>query len=204
MLSCDFGYAESPADMKVAIAHKGFVWIEVEIKGKAAHTSVPENGVDAIAHTAKVMSSLEKFQQKLSARIHPLLGTPKVHASTIEGGTDWSIVTGRRVLRLERRTLPGESTSSVMAEIREILARIKLENPDFDAVARNPYDVPPLETDSSEPIVDLLRRVVSEVTGEQQPPIGLPYWTDGALLSNCATIPNASLALGTSGSLILR
>jgi acetylornithine deacetylase len=195
----DAAIVGEPTGMKVAIAHKGFVWIEVETKGKAAHGSIPEKGVDAIADTAKIISGLEGFQQRLAARTHPILGTPKVHSSTIEGGTDWSIIPDRCILRLERRTLPGESTSSVMREIREILDMIKLKNPEFNAVARSLYDVPPLETASGEAIVDLLRRAVSDVSGEQQTPIGVPYWTDGAVLSHSAAIPTCIFGPGDIG-----
>jgi len=195
----DAAIVGEPTGMKVAIAHKGFVWIEVEIRGKAAHGSIPEKGVDAIAQMAKVISGLEVHQQRLAARTHSILGTPKIHNSTIEGGTDWSIIPDRCILRLERRTLPGESTPSVMEEIQEILDKIKLENPEFDAVARNLYDVPPLETASSEPIADLLRRAVCEVTGEQQTPIGVPYWTDGAVLSHFAAIPTCIFGPGDIG-----
>jgi len=188
-----------PTGMKVAIAHKGFVWVEVEVKGKAAHGSVPEKGVNAIAHTAKIILGLEGLQQKLTARTHPLLGTPKVHASTIEGGTNWSIIPDRCILRFERRTLPGESTLSVMTEIQEMLEKIRRENPEFDATARNVHDRPTLETASSEPIVDLLRQAIHEVTGEQQTPVGVPYWTDGALLSNSAAIPTCIFGPGDIG-----
>ncbi len=195
----DAAIVGEPTGMKVATAHKGFVWIEVETRGKAAHGSVPEKGVNAIAHTAKVISGLDTLQQKLTARTHPLLGTPKVHASIIEGGTDWSIVPDRCVLRFERRTLPGESVQSVMTEIQGILHKIKLENPGFEAVARDIYNMPPLETASGEPIVDLLCRTVSEVIGEEQTPIGVPYWTDGALLSSSASIPTCIFGPGDIG-----
>lgn len=195
----DAAIVGEPTEMRIATTHKGFVWIEVEIKGKAAHGSVPERGVDAIARAAKVVSNLEELQQKLVSQVHPILGTPKIRASIIEGGTDWSIVADRCVLKLERRTLPGESTSLVMAEIREVLDNIKSGDPDFDGVARNVYDAVPLETASSEPIVDLLRQVVFEVTGEQQPLIGVPYWTDGALLSSSAAIPTCIFGPGDIG-----
>ena len=192
----DAAIVGEPTGMKVATAHKGFVWVEVEARGKAAHSSVPERGVNAISLTAKVVCGLDRLQQQLAARAHPILGAPKVHASVIEGGTDWSIVPDRCILRLERRTLPGESAQSVMAEIRDIIQKVRLENPDFAAGARDVYNMPPLETSSSEPVVDLLCRTVSELTGERQASIGVPYWTDGALLSRSAAIPTCVFGPG--------
>ena len=195
----DAAIVGEPTEMKTAIAHKGFVWIEVEIKGKAAHGSVPEKGVDAIAHAAKVVSGLERLQERLATRTHPLLGSPKVHTSTIQGGTDWSIIPERCVLRLERRTLPGEPVSSVMNEIDEILQDIKKNNRDLEATGRSPYDMPPLETAPTELIVQLLQQALAKVGGREMPITGVPYWTDGALLSKLASIPTCLFGPGDIG-----
>jgi len=192
----DAAIVGEPTTMKVATAHKGFVWIEIEVKGKAAHGSVPEKGVDAIAQATKIVSATEKLQRDLGNRAHPLLGTPKIHTSTIHGGTDWSIVPERCVLGFERRTLPGESVTSVMAEIEDIFNIIRQENADFMATARSPYDMPPLETAESEPIVQLAQQSLAENMGEEAPVIGVPYWTDGALLSMLGSIPTCLFGPG--------
>ena len=191
----DAAIVGEPTDMRIATAHKGFVWIEVETKGKAAHGSVPEKGVDAIVHAAKVVIRLNELQDKLRARGHPLLGPPKIHTSTIQGGTHWSIVPDRCVLRLERRTVPGETTALVMKEIDELLDSIRLEDSNFKGEARKIFDRPPLETASNEPIVQTLQQTVTQTTGNQRP-VGVPYWTDGAILSHSASIPTCLFGPG--------
>jgi acetylornithine deacetylase/succinyl-diaminopimelate desuccinylase-like protein len=75
----------------------------------------------------------------------------------------------------------------------------KIRNPDFDATARRIYDTIPLETAPTEPIVSLLREVILEMTGEQQPLVGVPYWTDGALLSSSVGIPTRIFGPGDIG-----
>jgi len=195
----DAAVVGEPTEMRVATTHKGFVWIEIEIKGKAAHGSVPEKGVDAIVHAAKVVSRVEKLQENLGTRVHPLLGAPKIHMSTIAGGTDWSIVPEHCLLRLERRTLPGESAASVTDEIEDVLRSIKQQDANLNATCRSPYDMPPLETREDEKIVQLLQQTLVAVTGKETSIIGLPYWTDGALLAQLASIPTCIFGPGDIG-----
>jgi acetylornithine deacetylase len=195
----DAAVVGEPTEMNLATAHKGFAWIEVETRGKAAHGSVPEKGVDAIAHAAKVVHEVERLARELSTHTHSLLGSAKIHTSKIEGGTDWSIVPQSCVLRLERRTLPGETRTQTMQEVELILQALKREDSSFDAAARCLYDVPPLETSSNEPVVRLLREVIAAAMGGTRADIGVPYWTDGGLLSNSAGIPTCIFGPGDIG-----
>jgi acetylornithine deacetylase len=75
------------AEMTVAIAHKGFTWHEIVVRGRAAHGSRPEDGVDAIARMGPVLVELDRFAAELIGRSgHPLLGPGSIHASIIDGG----------------------------------------------------------------------------------------------------------------------
>jgi acetylornithine deacetylase len=195
----DAAIVGEPTGMRVATAHKGFLWIEVEIKGRAAHGSVPEKGVDAIVQAASIVSGLGELQDRLKTRTHPLVGTPKIHTSTIEGGTHWSIVPDRCVLRLERRTIPGETATSAMKEIHQVLHKIKRQNRNLNAKARKVFEEPPLETAPTEPIVRELRHVVHEVTQTKAHVVGVPYWTDGALLAQSGLIPTCIFGPGDIG-----
>lgn len=193
----DAAIVGEPTDMKIATAHKGFIWIEVETRGRSAHGSVPEKGVDAIAQAAKIVSALGPLQNELRTRVHQLLGSPKIHTSTIQGGTHWAIVPNNCILRLERRTILGESSASVMHEIEEILDNIRLEDSDFNAIARKIYEMPPLETLAGERIVQELQQSVRKITGKDGQIAGVPYWTDGALLASSASIPTCIFGPGS-------
>ena len=197
--NADAAIVGEPTDMEVATAHKGFLWIEVEIKGRAAHGSVPEKGVDAIVQAADVVFRLGELQNRLRTHAHQLLGAPKIHTSTIEGGIHWSIVPDRCVVRLERRTIPGETSASAMKEIQQVLRRIKKKNRSFSAKARKVFERPPLEVAPTEPIVQELRRVILEVTKKKAHVVGVPYWTDGALLASSGSIPTCIFGPGDIG-----
>jgi acetylornithine deacetylase len=192
----DAAIVGEPTNMRIATAHKGFVWVEITVRGRAAHGSVPEKGVDAIVYGAKVVTRIGELQEKLRVRVHPLVGTPKIHTSMIEGGTHWSIVPDRCSLRIERRTIPGETTASVMQEIQELLNTVKHENGNFNAEARCVLERPALETTPTESIVQELQQAITEFGDGDATVVGVPYWTDGAILVHSASIPTCLFGPG--------
>ena len=110
-----------PTDLEIAVGHKGFAWVEVEVRGKAAHGSRPDEGEDAILRMGRVLKHLEALDRDLQRRMpHPRLGTGSLHASFIEGGGELSSYPDRARLQMERRTLPAEPTS--IARLRGIPA----------------------------------------------------------------------------------
>src|SRR5471032_2007962 len=57
-----------PTDLRVAVGHRGFAWIEIVTHGRAAHGSRPEDGRDAIAMMGRVLVGLESLDRRLRAR----------------------------------------------------------------------------------------------------------------------------------------
>jgi acetylornithine deacetylase len=184
----DAAIVGEPTCLDVMPAHRGFVWIEVVVTGRAAHGSRWDIGVDAIRNAGLLLAELDRLDaDELSRRTHPLLGRASLHASTIDGGIGMSTYPDRCVLRLERRTLPGETGEHALAEIRHACAAVRARRPDFSAessllMAQGPSDV---ATDS--PIVRALENALRE-RGEEVRLAGMSAWTDAALL-NAAGIP---------------
>jgi acetylornithine deacetylase/succinyl-diaminopimelate desuccinylase family protein len=185
-------------ELQLILAHRGFVWLEVETIGKAAHGSRPDLGVDAIVKMGKVLTEIEKLDQNLRANpTHPLLGSGSLHASLIQGGQELSSYPERCLLSAERRTLPGESPESVEAEFLNIIRDIQRSDSSFHAIVRRGIDRSPLETSEEADIVKAIQ-VASVKTLNHPPQIaGVQFWTDAAVLS-AAGIP--SVLFGPSGS----
>lgn len=117
----DAAICTEPTSLKTCLAHKGFVWIEIETTGKAAHGSRPELGIDANMKIGRFLAKLDGLAQALQARQpHPLLGAPSLHASTLRGGSGWSTYSSQCILQVERRTIPGESVDAVLAELQAL------------------------------------------------------------------------------------
>ncbi|MGH3103823.1 MAG: M20/M25/M40 family metallo-hydrolase, partial [Gaiellaceae bacterium] len=193
-IRADAAIVAEPTELRLAVAHKGFVWLEVETHGRAAHGSRYELGVDAIALMGHVLVGLSALDERLRAGSdpHPLLGGASLHASLIEGGQELSTYPERCLLKLERRTLPGETAEIVEEQVADLVAAV-------GGSLKRLLVREPLETSREEPIVELLLSNAAAVLGEPPPVVGVPFWTDAALLS-AAGIPTVVFGPGGAGA----
>ena len=107
----DAAVVTEPTELAVAVAHKGFVWSEIAITGRAAHGSRPHLGVDAIVKAGPILTALGALDGTLGE--HELVGRGSVHAGVVSGGGELSSYPARCVIGLEHRTLPGQSVAKV-------------------------------------------------------------------------------------------
>lgn len=120
--TADAAIVTEPSHLEVTLAHKGFVWFDVEIEGRAAHGSRPELGLDAIAKAGHFLVALEQLGHDLAdGPRHHLLGTGTLHASLISGGEEASTYPSSCRITLERRTVPGETPELVEDELGDVL-----------------------------------------------------------------------------------
>jgi acetylornithine deacetylase len=187
-----------PTRLAIMPAHLGFVWADVTTHGRAAHGSRWDLGVDAIRHAGLVLAELDRFDTaELPKRSHPLLGRPSIHASLIDGGSGMSTYPDRCTLRLERRTIPGETPDQVRREIESLCTKAGAMRENFRAdvsvtLSQEPSDVRP-----GAPIVRALDAAMRDV-GEIPRVEGMSAWTDAALL-NAAGIPAICFGPGDMG-----
>ena len=184
----DAAIITEPTRLAICPAHRGFAWFDVSLRGRAAHGSRYDIGVDAITHAGLLLAELDQLERTRDAGPrHRLLGRGSLHASKIRGGVGMSTYPEECELAIERRTLPGESAEQAMREITDACERVKARRPEFNArvtlsTAQLPSDVPP-----DAPVVKRLRGALER----ENVPVkieGLSAWTDAALL-NEAGIP---------------
>ena len=193
----DAAVVTEPTALGIGVAHKGFAWLEVETRGRAAHGSRPADGRDAILRMGRVLHALEALDRNLQAGAsHPLLGAASLHASTIDGGREWSSYPDRCRLRLERRTLPGEPPGRAEAQVEAILQRLRSGDADFRADLRAVFERPPYEL-ADAAVADSLEEILG-ARGAGTPRVGMSFWTDAAILG-AAHIPAVLFGPGGAG-----
>ena len=177
-----------PTRLAIAPAHKGFAWIEVLLHGRAAHGSRYDVGIDANRHAGVLLAALDRYEHDvLTTRAHPLLGRASLHAASIVGGTGWSTYAEQCTLRIERRTLPGESGEQALADIQALCDALAASRPDFRAEVSMVCAQPPLDLASEAPLIASMRAACS-AAGVEPTIAGLSCWTDAALFAE-AGIP---------------
>lgn len=186
-----------PTHLRACVAHKGFVWAELETRGRAAHGSRPDLGADAIAGMGPVLAAIGALQERLDAAPHPLLGPASLHASLISGGQELSSYPARCVLAVERRTLPGETAAEVRRELEELLALARDADPRLQTELRIGLAREPFEVDPGAHVVTTLRAAGAAVLGDAPQVVGDHPWMDAALTA-AAGIP--TVVFGPAGA----
>ena len=198
-VSADAAVVTEPTELQLVVAHKGFVWSEIEVAGRSAHGSRPHLGVDAILKMGSVLSALEQLDHGLADRTHPLLGRASLHASVIDGGAELSSYPARCTLGLERRTLPGETGRAIEAEIEALLQRCRDADPGFEASHRTLLVREPFEIGRDDEFVSAVAAAAAEVFDEPPELAGASYWADAAFIA-AAGIPTVLFGPGGDGA----
>ena len=197
-IRADAAIVTEPTRLAVMPAHKGFAWIDLTVHGRAAHGSRWDLGVDAIRHAGILLAELDRVDSEdLTQPTHPLLGRASLHAGVIEGGLGLSTYPDRCIVRIERRTIPGESSAHALQEIELAIERVRSRRPDIQANASLMFAQPPSDVSPDAPIVNALRDALRG-EGLQAPVAGMSAWTDAALL-NEAGIPAICFGPGDMG-----
>lgn len=169
-----------PTELWVAPSNKGQLCLLVRAFGKAVHSSVPEEGINAIEMMMKALEALQGYHKTLRARVpDPRCGTASFNAGVIRGGMMASAVPDFCEVEIDRRLLPGETKEQVYDELRAILDRIGADDPFFRYELSEPtFDVSANTIAEEEPVVQSLLDSFVENTGLERRTVCLPYGTD--------------------------
>ena len=185
-------------ELQLCLAHKGFCWMEVEVEGRAAHGSRFEEGIDANMAMGRFLRRLDTLERELRKRTpHALVGPPSLHAAVILGGTGTSTYAAHCRLEVERRTIPGETEESALAEIQSILDTLASSDPTFRARVRPLLSRGSFEARPDSTIVQTVQDAAATVLGAPPKVIGEPYWMDAALLEEAGI---ETVVIGPSGA----
>jgi acetylornithine deacetylase len=181
-----------PTEEDIGVCHKGFCWYELNITGRAAHGSRPEEGIDAILPLRAALNELNKIQDELlDHKPDPLLGHAIIHSSRVTGGTELSMIPSNSHLQWERRTLPGETQQDLDKELERTVTAVENHPGNHDVIGRQLFLRPSYKVPADAEILLRLQKA-----SPQSAAVGFSFWADSAL-AGTAGIP--SLLFGPIG-----
>ncbi|MHA1125179.1 MAG: M20 family metallopeptidase [Candidatus Heimdallarchaeota archaeon] len=192
MNKADFLVITEATSLHVGIAEKGPYWIRMHVKGKAAHGSMPEVGINAIEGACVGIKALKEIIPKTT---HPLLGVSTVNVGIIQGGTKINVVPEDCSVDLDFRLVPGVDEKVLDGKISDLL-RDLTDKYDYKFSHELIHTIPALSADESEPMIKQLLAWSKSVAGLPGKPIGLSYGTDAAALIPPKDIPFAIIGGG--------
>ncbi|HEY4235502.1 MAG TPA: M20 family metallopeptidase [Lacipirellulaceae bacterium] len=180
----DAAIVAEPTDLNVVVAHQGVVRWRCHIEGRAAHSSRPDQGINAIYAAARVVQVIERYHHHLatSSREHSLCGRPSVCVGTIHGGVGINTVPERATIEIDRRIGPGEDPAIAYADfVRYVADKAEV------GVARVVHDPPFMKSagltdERNGPLSERLVHLVRD-SGRSCDRLGVPYGTDAAAIA---------------------
>ena len=100
--------------------HKGVVRLMFTVQGKAAHSSQPHLGQNAIVGAAAIVSAMHQEHERLQQLSPTPLGNPMLTVTLIEGGTGINVVPDQCRISVDRRVVNGEDAQTVAATLQRI------------------------------------------------------------------------------------
>jgi len=181
------GIIGEPTSLGICPSNKGRVSTKIITRGRAAHSSVPEKGVNAIVKMTKVLQAFEVYNEELLSRpSHPLCGHGRFTPGVIRGGIQVNMVPDYCELEVDRRTLPGETKEKIYEEFHQRIRKMEEGDPDFIYEITDPtWLIAPNDISPEEPVVQALRAahvairdrdpgVQAFVAGSDAPYMGFP------------------------------
>lgn len=171
-----------PTDMRLVIAHKGALWTRVCSCGHASHSSMPEQGVNAIDKLFPFYSRLSEVD--LTTSEHTLLSRPTIAVTLINGGKQTNVIPDRCDMTLDIRTVPEQSHAALQEQMRSFVAEIMRSDEAANLELETLLDLPGMLTDPTAGIVAFAREVLLETSNsaEEATPQGAQYFTDASVL----------------------
>lgn len=151
----DMAIVGEPTELSICSAHLGQYAVPIRTFGRAVHSSIASQGVNAIEHMMRVVESIGEYRDELASREgHAMCGAGTASVGVIRGGDMVSIVPDWCELEVDRRMAPGETSEGIRAEIEARLVALGAADEDFRWELGEPLvDAKPLDTAVDSPLV---------------------------------------------------
>lgn len=193
----DWGITTEPTGLAIATAERGTGWFEIRLTGRSTHAATPAAGANPILAAEDVLAGMRRYNDEISTRSHPLLGTPICTVTMVSSGVEHNAVPDSCVLTVDRRLIPGETHDAIHGELHRLVADAIGGHRSIQAeVVPIHHRFEAAEVPAESPFIELVERAVNDVTGEPGEIVGTPYGSDVRNLVNDAQMEAITFGAG--------
>lgn len=172
-----YGVCAEPTSLNVLVGEKGMLWSKIIAKGKAAHGSRPNEGVNAIELCMKAIPILT--EQEYQYEVEELLGKPTMNLGRISGGTKVNVVPEYCEAQIDMRLVKGQTPEGILETMNARLDTAKLSDSiNVEYMMGKPAILTPIDSQ----IVKIVIQSVERVTGNEVQIGTATYGTDCSVL----------------------
>jgi len=147
-----------PTDFELVSAHRGLLWLQITTKGKSAHSSMPQLGINAIDAMRTFLNELPKFK---IPGVNNQLGKASLSVNKIIGGTGSNIVPDLCSTQIDIRTIPGQDVRKIVADLNKMIEKLAKKNSNFNAELNIVRQAGSLQTNDKSPFVMGLKNILN-------------------------------------------
>jgi succinyl-diaminopimelate desuccinylase len=166
-----------PTNFELVTAHRGLLWLEIKTKGKTAHGSMPQLGVNAIESMRLFLNELAYYDD-INVEPDKLLGRSSISVNKIIGGSATNIVPDSCLIQIDIRTLPGQNHSHIAGDFEKIFSKLSQQDTDFGAELNVLRDVAALDVDPHCAFVSRLKQLINKSEAN-----AVPFTTDAPFIA---------------------
>lgn len=160
-----------PTDLEIGVAEKGVLWVRATVAGRAAHASMPAEGINAIEAASRAILRLKDLE--LPGR-HASLGAPTISVDRIAGGAAVNVVPESCTFEVDIRYLPGVPSERIVELVDSTIQRA-VDVHKLEVMSHHP----PFEARDGSRLVAAAEAAV-KAAGRSPRRVGLPYGTEAS------------------------
>ncbi|MBY0008943.1 M20 family metallopeptidase [Paenibacillus typhae] len=141
-----------PTGSRVAVGHKGALWLRITLHGRSAHGSMPHLGLNAVEGMMEVIALFKRHALEWQAH-DPVLGSSSLSVNAISGGVQTNVIADRCSIDVDIRTVPPLQHSGLLAEITAKLDGMQQLNAGFRYEVEELLDRSVVYTDPGEELI---------------------------------------------------
>ncbi len=184
----DAAIVGEPTGLRIVDTHKGAVRFELTVRGRAAHSSDPSRGINAISKMAAIIRQIDgALAAELASERHPRLGTPVISVGVIRGGSLVNVIPDQCTIEIDRRLLPGETAETATAQLKRHLDVVASTGRPLEYTLRQTQYYAALASDPHSPFGGIVTETVGRIVGEAL--FDAAAWGSDAGAFHAAAIP---------------